>query len=103
MLSVYREMLLCFYHLEVSLLAGDSETVRRLFSTPSIGMAKKEENGKASCRLCIDLPRCDVYRDMVCDSSNGGMVGSCFVKRDYCSVGGLHSFDSLLSRMSGDK
>lgn len=67
-------------------------------------MAKGEENGKSSFRLCIDLPGCnDVRRDVECASSDGGMVESDFVKCDFCSVGGLYSLGILLSQMSGDK
>lgn len=80
MLSIYVEMLLCFRHLGMSSgclpISSDSEMVRRLFSITGTGMAKEEENGKASFRLCIDLPRCNVYRDVVCGSCNGGMVES---------------------------
>lgn len=68
-------------------------------------MAKEEEeNGKASFRICIDLPGCNsVRRDVECVSSNGGGVESDFVKCDFCGVGGLHSLGILLSQMSGDK
>ena len=78
MLSIYIEMLLCFCHLGMSSgglpISSDSEAVWRLFSIATTGMAKEEENGKASFRLCVDLPRCNVCRDVVCGSSNEGML-----------------------------
>lgn len=106
MLSVSLEMLLCCGHLGMSCgdlpVSSESETLRRVCSAASTGVAE-EENGKASFRLGIDRPRCNAYRDVVCGSSNGGMVESWFGKCDRCSVGGLHSFGVLLSQMSGDK
>lgn len=46
----------------------------------STRMAKKEENGEsfleASPGLCLDLPRRNVYGDVVCVSSKGGVVES---------------------------
>jgi len=55
---------------------SDSEAVRRLFSVASAGMAKEAAHGKASFGLCLDLARCNAYRDVVGGSSDGGMVES---------------------------
>lgn len=66
------EILLCFWHVGMSsgglTISSDSETLRRLFGIASTGMAKEEENGKASFGIRVDLPRCSACRDMVCAS-----------------------------------